>query len=102
MINCFGIKPTIKNNKNNTIENCRKNPFRIRRNYITMMEQNHSVPSNINFGIKRLKQNDTRVSEQLISNNKPKIPEKILKEMELYKYQRYSYNSKMKICSCAE
>ena len=99
MMNCFTKKPSIKNNNNNQ-ENCRKNPFRVRRNYLTMLEQNHSVPSTVNIGSKRLKQNDIKSAEQLIKNTKPKIPEKILKEMELYHYQRSAYNSKIKTCPC--
>ena len=101
-MNRFSLKQSLLKN-NNTITNIyHKNPFRVRRTYNMMLEQNHCMPTTMNFGSKRLKQNDTNPPEILIKNNKPKIPEKILKEIEKYNYQRYAYNMKITKCPCED
>ena len=97
MFNRFAMKQSFSKNNNDRI-----NPFRVKRTYNTMLEQNHSIPTTISFGTKKLKLNDARPSESLIRHNKPKIPEKFLREIELYNSQRYSYNRKITYCPCQE
>ena len=102
-MNFFSFKQSVLKNNNNTTQTISyRNPFRIKRTYINMQEQNHSKPSKINFGSKRLKQNELKPPETLIRNNKPKIPEKLLKEIEKYNYQRYAYNTKITYCPCEQ
>ena len=100
MLNRFSMMKQSYSNNNNTINNAYYlNPFRVKRTYNTMLEQDHSISYNVNFP-KRLKQSETTPAESLIKHNKPKIPEKILKEIERYNYQRYAYNMKVKPCPC--
>ena len=107
-MNRFSLKQSLlKNNNNNNNINSDTNivhinPFRVKRTYNTMLEQNHCMPTTINFASKRLKQNDSNPPELLIKNNKPKIPEKILKEIERYNYQRYAYSMKITQCPCED
>ena len=100
MMNSFSLKESHNNNTTTNIFHI--NPFRVKRTYNTMLEQNHCIPITINFGTKRLKQNDTNPPESLIKKNKPKIPEKLLREIERYNYQRYAYNTKISPCICEE
>ena len=101
MINRFSMKQSFF--KNNTGINCfHINPYKVKRTYNTILEHNHSMPYTINFGSKQLKQSDTKPSESLIKKHKPKIPEKILREIEKYNYQRYAYNTKVSPCPCQE
>ena len=98
MFNCFSM---MKSNNNNDINNIfHINPFRVKRSYNTMLEQNHTLPYTVHFYSKRLKLSEVKPSESLIKSNKPKIPEKLLKEIERYNYQRHAYNMKLISCPC--
>ena len=97
MFNRFSMKQIISKNNNAHV-----NPFRVKRTYNTMIEQNHIIPNTINLIPKKLKLNDNRPSESLIKKNKPKITEKLLREIELYNSQRYAYNKKLSLCPCQE
>ena len=100
-MNRFSIKQShSKNNSNTSFYHV--NPFRVKRNYNTMLEQSQNAPFNNNFSFKRLKLSDSKPNESLIKSSKPKIPEKLLKEIERYNYQRYAYNMKPTPCSCEE
>ncbi len=101
-MNRFSIKQSHSKNNNNITNFYHINPFRVKRNYNTMLEQNQSAPSSITFCNKRLKINDSKLNESLIKTSKPKIPEKLLKEIERYNYQRYAFSMKTSPCSCEE
>ena len=90
------------NSKSNNISSnvFHVNPFRVKRNYNTMLEQSQSMPPVFTFSSKRLKQSDSKPLEPIIKHNKPKIPEKLLKEIERYNYQRFAYNKKVSPCFC--
>ena len=77
------------------------NPFRIKRTYNTMLEQDHMSPSTTYINTKRFKQNEGKATESLIRMNRPKISEKLKREIELYNYQRRGYtNIKILPCNC--
>ena len=100
MLNRFSMMKQSHSKNNITINNTvHINPYRVKRSYNTMLEQDHNIPYSINFP-KRLKQSDAKPAESLIKHNKPKIPEKLLKEIERYNYQRHAYNMKIKPCTC--
>ena len=101
MINRIPFKQSFLNKNNNT-NIFSKNPYRVKRTYNAILEQDHSMPNIVNFIPKRIKQNDTKAPESLIKYNKSKIPEKILKEIERYNYQRYQYNIKVNPCTCED
>ena len=101
MLNRFSYKQSFQKG-NNVMGFFHKNPFRVKRTYNTMIEQDHSIPSTINFASKRLKQCDSKPPESLIKYSKPRIPEKLLKEIERYNYQRNQYNVKVTPCPCDE
>ena len=87
--------------KNNISSNVfHVNPYRVKRTYNTMLEQSQSMPPVFTFSTKRLKQSDSKPPESIIKYNKPKIPEKLLREIERYNYQRYAYNKKVSPCPC--
>ena len=99
MFNCFSmIKQSHTNNDINNVFHI--NLFRVKRSYNTMLQQNHSEPYTVNFHSKILKLSEIKPSESLIKNTKPKIPEKLLKEIERYNYQRYAHNMKLIKCPC--
>ena len=101
MISRFSFKQSIlKANNGNNIYHI--NPFRVKRTYNAMLEQDHSIQNPINIASKKLKQSDSKPPETLIKYNKPKIPEKILKEIERYNYQRYQYNMRVNPCPCED
>ena len=105
MLNRFPLKQSHSKNNNNISNFYHVNPFRVKRTYNTMLEQSHNIqniPSTTNFASKRLKQGDGKPPESLIKNTKPKIPEKLLREIERYNYQRYGYNMKVIPCPCEE
>ena len=102
MINRFQMNQSHLKNNNISSNAHHVNPLRIKRTYNTMIEQSQSIPSIINFSSKRLKPNDSKTPESLIKYSKPKISEKLLKEIEIYHYQRYSYNMKVSSCPCEE
>ena len=104
MINRFSIMNTYLNNNKNC-GNLLINPFRIKRTYNTMLEQSQQSQNmqNVNiFSNKRLKISEGKPPESIIKNNKPKIPEKLLREIERYNYQRFAYNKKIIPCNCEE
>ena len=104
MINRFSIKNSYLNNNKN-FGNLFVNPFRMKRTYNTMLEQSQQSPNiqNVNiFSNKRLKISEGKPPESIIKNNKPKIPEKLLREIERYNYQRFAYNKKIIPCNCEE
>ena len=76
------------------------NPFRVKRSYMTMLEQDHLMSSPSYIGSKRLKQSDNKTAESLIKYNRPKISEKLKREIELYNYQRTGYSVKIFPCPC--
>ena len=90
------------NSKNNNISSnvFHVNPYRVKRTYNTMLEQSQSMPPVFTFSAKRLKQSDSKPPESIIKHNKPKIPEKLLREIERYNWQRYAYNKKVSPCPC--
>ena len=90
------------NSKNNNFSSnvFHVNPFRKRRNYNTMLEQSQSMPPAFTFSAKRLKLCDSKPPEPILKYNKPKIPEKLLREIERYNYQRFAYNKKISPCPC--
>ncbi len=97
MFNRFSMKQIISKNNNAHV-----NPFRVKRTYNTMIEQNHIIPNTINLVPKKLKLNDNRPSESLIKKNKPKIPEKLLREIQRYKLHTYAYSMKLTPCTCQD
>ena len=105
MLNRFSLKQSHSKNNNNT-NLYHVNPFRVKRTYNTMLEQSQNIqniPVSPTFTSKRLKQGDSKPPESLIKSGKPKIPEKLLKEIERYNYQRYGYyNLKVSSCPCEE
>ena len=101
MLNRFSYKQSFQKG-NSTIGFFHKNPYRVKRTYNAMIEQDHSIPSTVNFASKRLLQNDSKPPESLIKFSKPRIPEKLLKEIERYNYQRYQFNVKVTPCPCDE
>ena len=76
------------------------NPFRVKRTYNTMIEQDHMMPSPAFINSKRLKQNETKTAESFIKHNRPKISEKLKREIERYNYERRGYNLKILPCNC--
>ena len=76
------------------------NPYRIKRTYNTMLEQDKGIPTPSTINSKRLKPNEGKPAESLIKSNKVKIPEKLRREIELYNYERRGYNFKIKPCDC--
>ena len=88
----------LKNINNNSIF-FKVNPFRVKRNYNTMIEQSKALINEIEFSSRRLKISNEKPSESLIKITKPKIPEKILKEIERYNRQRYAYSKKLMPCT---
>lgn len=101
MLNVFSMaKSSHIKNKNDINNAIHINPFRVKRSYNAMLEQDHSSPNTAFLPPKKLKQSEIKSTESLIKNNKPKIPEKILKEIERYNYQRHAYNIKIKPCLC--
>ena len=104
MINRFAMKNLYLNNNKN-FGNLYVNPYRIKRTYHTMIEQSQqsqNMQNAVFFSNKRLKLSEGKPPESIIKNNKPKIPEKILKEIERYNYQRFAYNRKIIPCNCEE
>ena len=104
MINRFSIKNSYLNNNKN-FGNLFVNPFRMKRTYNTMLEQSQQSQNMQNVSIfsnKRLKISEGKPPESIIKNNKPKIPEKLLREIERYNYQRFAYNKKIIPCNCEE
>ena len=101
MLNRLSYKQSFQKG-NSVMSFFHKNPFRVKRTYNAMIEQDHSIPSTVNFASKRLKLGDSKPPESLIKFNKPKIPEKLLKEIERYNYQRCQYNVKVTPCPCDE
>ena len=87
----------LKNINNNSIF-FKVNPFRVKRNYNTMIEQSKALINEIEFSSRRLKISNEK-PESLIKITKPKIPEKILKEIERYNRQRYAYSKKLMPCT---
>ena len=90
MINC------LKENVSPNIFHIHRNPFKIKRNYNTMLQfQIIKLPvfTPVNTNFKTLKVNsDLKPNESLIKKYKPKIPEKFLREIEIYKSQLNEYN----------
>ena len=76
------------------------NPFRVKRTYNTMLQQDHMSPSTSFINTKRYKPNEGKNSESLIRINRPKISEKLKREIELYNYERRGYNLKVLPCNC--
>ena len=104
MINRFSIKNLYLNNNKNC-GNLFVNPYRIKRTYNTMLEQSQqsqNIQNTFNFSNKRLKLCENKPPESIITNNKPKIPEKLLREIERYNYQRFAYNKKIIPCNCQD
>ena len=99
MINRFSIKQSYSNN-NTTSNIFHFNPLRIKRTYNSMLEQSNSIPNIANFASKRLKQSDGKPPESIKRPCRPKIPEKLLKEIENYNHQRFAYNRKIIACPC--
>lgn len=105
MLNRFSLKQSHSKNNNNISNFHLFHPLRVKRAYNTMLEQSNniqSIPSTFNFNSKRLKQSDSKPPETLIKSNKPKIPEKLLKEIERYNIQRYSFSKRITTCPCEE
>ena len=96
-MNRFSIKPNYISGTNN---NNHINPFRIKRTYNMMLEQDHCNPLPVMIGTKRLKQSETSPAESLVKYERTRIPERIKREIELYNYERRGYNFKIKPCSC--
>ena len=96
-MNRFSIKPfhTYSTNNHNHM-----NPFRIKRTYNTMLEQDHSIPSPGIINPRRQKINEGKPAEPLVKSNRARIPEKLKREIELYNYEKRGYNIKIKPCSC--
>ena len=86
-------------NINNNSNFFKVNPFRVKRNYNTMLEQSKTLIDEIALSSRRLKISNEKPSESLIKITKPKIPEKILKEIERYNRQRYVYSKKLMPCT---
>ena len=76
------------------------NPFRKKRNYNEMIQQDKSAITSINFNFKRPKEKEGISHDTLIKNYKPKIPERLRKEIELYNYQRRGLYLKILPCKC--
>ena len=76
------------------------NPFRIKRTYNAMLEQDYISPSITFINSKRFKPNEGKAQESLIKHNRPKISEKLRREIELYNYERRGYNLKILPCKC--
>ena len=90
------------NIKTNNYNSFLLNQMRAKRTYDMMNEQNQIAPNRISLNKKLLKKNEGKVQESLIKCIKPRIPEKMLREIERYNIQRQSYNrSKIEIlCPC--
>ena len=102
MLNRFSMKQSHSKNINNSPNFHLFHQVRVKRTYNAMLEQSNNTPFTFPFSSKRLKQSEGKPPESLIKNSKPKIPEKILKEIERYNSQRYSYNKKIITCPCYE
>ena len=76
------------------------NPYRIKRTYNAMLEQEHITAPTVYMNNKRFKQSESKPAESLIKNNRPKISEKLKREIELYNYERRGYNMKIVPCNC--
>ena len=101
MINRFSInQPNINNNNYSNIFHV--NPYRVKRTYNTMLEQSKLEPNDIMYSSKRLKTNDGKPCESLIKPSKPKIPEKLLREIQRYKLHTYAYSMKLTPCTCQD
>ena len=84
----------------NTINNQHINPYRTKRTYNAMLEQEHLTPTPIFMNTKRFKQSEGKPAESLIKCNRPKMSEKLRREIELYNYERRGYNMKIIPCNC--
>ena len=105
MLNRFSMKQSHSKNINNSPNFHLFHQVRVKRTYNAMLEQSNnsqSIPFTFPFSSKRLKQSEGKPPESLIKNTKPKIQQKILKEIERYNSQRYSYNKKIITCPCYE
>ena len=96
-MNRFSFKQIYLSNAN---EYQHINPFRIKRTYNAMLEQDHISPSVTFVNSKRFKQNEGKIPESLIKHNRPKISDKLKREIELYNYQKRGYNLKILPCKC--
>ena len=96
-MNRFSFKQISLSNNN---EYQHINPFRIKRTYNAIIDQDHDNSPIAFMNSKRFKQNEGKVSETLVKHNRPKLSEKMRKEIELYNYQRRGYNLKILPCNC--
>ena len=76
------------------------NPYRIKRTYNAMLEQEHMTSPPVYMNNKRFKQSESKPAESFIKYNRPKISEKLKREIELYNYERRGYNMKIIPCNC--
>ena len=79
-----------------------KNPFKIKRNYTAMGGQTFSENDISKYFNKKLKQKEKNQPESFIKNTKPRISEKLLREIEKYRNQTFAYSYKIKQCPCDE
>ena len=94
----YMLQSFLKNNNNSN--GFRLNQLRLKRTYNAMLEQSHSGSSNVNLAIKKMKQCEGKAPEPMIKSHKPRIPEKIMKEIERYNEQRYSYSHSLILNNC--
>ena len=85
----------------NTTPNFR-NPFKLKRNYVTMTNQTISENDVSNYFNKKLKQKEKGQPESFIKNTKPRVSEKLLREIEKYRNQTFAYSYKIQHCPCDE
>ena len=76
------------------------NPFRKKRTYNEMIQQDHSITTPVNFIFKTAKKNDGKIYESLIKDYKSRIPERLRREIELYNYQKRGLYLKVIPCKC--
>ena len=96
-MNRFSIKQ-INISNNNEFQHI--NPFRIKRTYNAIREQEHNNTPIAFINKQRFKQNEGKNTESLVKHNRPKISEKLKREIELYNYQKRGYNLKILPCNC--
>jgi len=58
-----------------------------------MLEQEHMTSPPVYMNNKRFKQSENKPAESFIKYNRPKISEKLKREIELYNYERRGYNN---------
>ena len=97
-MNRFYTNQNVNKNNNRNSNMLRHGQIKIKRTYNQLLELNHIRTNHLST--KKLKQSEGINPESLIKQNKPKIPEKMLREIEKYNSQRYSYGRNIIINPC--